>query len=108
VDLSRIKEPFAQLEDPRVDRTRRHQLVDIIIIAILAVISGSNGWDDIVDFAVVRESWLRTFLDLPNGIPCADTFRRVFGALDPRQFGRCFGQFVAELGGHVADAAAAR
>ena len=64
--------------------------------------SGSNGWDDIVDFAVVRESWLRTFLELPNGIPCADTFRRVFGALDPQQFGRCFGPFVAELGGHVA------
>jgi predicted transposase YbfD/YdcC len=101
VDPACIKAPFAQLQDPRVDRTKRHQLVDIIVIAILAVISGSDGWDDIVDFADVRESWLRTFLELPNGIPCADTFRRVFGALDPLEFGRCFAQFVAELGGHV-------
>jgi predicted transposase YbfD/YdcC len=101
VDPSRIKEQFAELEDPRVDRTKRHQLGDIIVMAILAVISGCDGWDDIVDFAAVRESWLRTFLELPNGVPCADTFRRVFGALDPRQFGRCFSQFVAELSGNV-------
>jgi predicted transposase YbfD/YdcC len=101
VDPARIKEPFAELQDPRVDRTKRHELVDIIVIAILAVVSGSDGWDDIVDFAEVRESWLRTFLELSNGIPCADTFRRVFGALDPLEFGRCFAQLVAELSGHV-------
>ncbi len=101
MDPARIKESFAQLQDPRVDRTKRHPLGDIIVIAILAVISGSDGWDDIVDFATVRESWLRTFLELPNGIPCADTFRRVFAALDPREFGRCFARLVAELGGHV-------
>jgi hypothetical protein len=101
VVASRIKGLFVGLADPRVDRTKRHQLGDIIVMAILAVLSGCDGWDDIVDFAAVRESWLKTFLELPNGVPCADTFRRVFGALDPRQFGRCFSQFVAELGGHV-------
>jgi len=102
VELSRLKEPFASLKDPRVDRTKRHQLVDIVIIAILAVISGADGWDDIVDFAVVRQAWLRTFLDLPNGIPCADTFRRVFSALEPKQLAPCFGRLVAELAGNVA------
>lgn len=102
VDPSRLKEQFASLEDPRVDRTKRHQLVDIVVIAMLAVICGSDGWDDIVDFAVVREAWLRSFLELPNGIPSSDTFRRVFGALDTKQFGRCFASFVAELAGNVA------
>jgi predicted transposase YbfD/YdcC len=97
----RIEHYFASLQDPRVDRTKRHQLVDIVVIAILAVICGCDGWDDIVDFAAVREAWLRTFLDLPNGIPCADTFRRVFNALEPREFGRCFASYVAELAGHV-------
>ncbi len=97
-----MKEHFATLLDPRVDRTKRHELVDIIIIAIVAVIRGADGWDDIVIFAQAQEAWLRTFLHLPNGIPCADTFRRVFEALDPKQFGQCFGKFVAELAGNVA------
>jgi predicted transposase YbfD/YdcC len=98
---ARIQDHFAMLDDPRVDRTKHHELVDIVVIAILAVICGSDGWDDIVDFAAVRESWLRTFLKLPAGIPSADTFRRVFAALDPQQFGRCFVSLVAELSGHV-------
>jgi predicted transposase YbfD/YdcC len=98
---SRVQEHFAMLDDPRVDRTRRHELGDIVVIAILAVICGSDGWDDIVDFAEVREAWLKTFLKLPGGLPSADTFRRVFSALDPQQFGQCFASFVAELAGHV-------
>jgi len=89
------------LDDPRVDRTRRHELGDIVVIAILAVICGSDGWDDIVEFAEVRETWLRTFLKLPGGLPCADTYRRVFSALDPKQFGQCFASFVAELAGRA-------
>jgi predicted transposase YbfD/YdcC len=98
---SRMQDHFAMLDDPRVDRTKRHELTDIVIIAILAVICGSDGWDDIVDFAEVRETWLRTFLKLPAGLPSADTFRRVFSALDPKQFGQCFASFVTELAGHV-------
>jgi predicted transposase YbfD/YdcC len=101
--LSRIQEHFAMLDDPRVDRTKRHELMDIVVIALIAVIRGADGWDSIVDFAEINEAWLRTFLTLPNGIPCADTFRRVFQALDPQQFGRCFAGFVVELAGHVAD-----
>jgi predicted transposase YbfD/YdcC len=57
---------FESLRDPRVDRTRRHKLMDIVIISVMAVVSFADGWDDIVEYAKVRESWLRTFLELPN------------------------------------------
>jgi predicted transposase YbfD/YdcC len=97
-----MKDHFAGLQDPRVDRTKRHQLVDIIVISIVAVICGADGWDDIVIFARAREAWLRTFLELPNGVPCADTIRRVFQAVDPKHFGECFTGFVTELAGNVA------
>ena len=61
------------LEDPRVDRTKHHALVDIIIIAILGVLCGAEGWVEIESFGNTKEAWLRTFLDLPNGIPSHDT-----------------------------------
>lgn len=81
---------FASLEDPRVERTRRHQLVDIIVVAILSTISGGEGWEDMEEFGECHEEWLRTFLQLPSGIPSADTFRRVFNALNPKRFQECF------------------
>lgn len=88
---------FESLKDPRVERTRRHKLMDIMVISVMAVISYADGWDDIVEYAKVREEWLRTFLELPYGIPCADTFRRVFTALDPEQFQACFLSWVRSL-----------
>lgn len=90
---------FESLKDPRVERTRRHKLMDIVVISVMAVISYADGWDDIVEYAKVREGWLRTFLELPNGIPCADTFRRVFTALDPEAFQSCFLSWVRALVG---------
>jgi predicted transposase YbfD/YdcC len=83
--------------DPRVERTRRHKLVDILVIALLAMINGAAGWDDMADFADARESWLGGFLELPGGSPSADTFRRVFEALDPRVFGECLAAITADL-----------
>lgn len=77
---------FEGLKDPRVERTRRHQLMDIVIISVLAVVAGADGWSDIVQFAEDRQDWFSTFLELPAGIPCDDTFRRVFAALDPVKF----------------------
>ena len=73
----RIHEHFEALDDPRVERTKRHALMDIVIISILAVIANADGWDDIEEFGLARREWLATFLPLRNGIPCADTFRRV-------------------------------
>lgn len=88
---------FAQLDDPRVDRTKRHALHNIIAMALCGVISGAEGWDELEDFAAFREDWFATFLDLPNGTPSADTFRRVFGALDAIEFERVFRVWVRTL-----------
>jgi hypothetical protein len=85
---------FESLTDPRVKRTRRHELQDIVVISILAVTSNADGWSDIVEFAETKEAWLRTFLALHNWIPCDDTFRRVFAALDPEEFQACFVNWV--------------
>jgi len=85
-----IGEHFSGLTDPRVERTRRHKLLDIVVIAICAVICGADSWTEIEAFGHAKEEWLRTFLELPNGIPSHDTFGRVFARLDPREFGRCF------------------
>lgn len=88
---------FEKLKDPRMDRTKRHSLSDIIGIAICAVICGADGWTQIEMFGKSREKWFRTFLDLPNGIPSHDTFRRVFNMLDPDAFEKCFMAWVADL-----------
>jgi predicted transposase YbfD/YdcC len=90
---------FESLKDPRVERTRRHELMDIVIVSILAVVCNADGWSEIVDYANTKEAWLRTFLKLPNGIPCDDTFRRVFAALDPAQFQACFLNWARSLVG---------
>lgn len=90
---------FESLKDPRVERTRRHKLMDIVVISVMAVICYADGWSDIHDFGKARQAWLREFLELPNGIPCDDTFRRVFAALDPEQFQACFLSWVRSLVG---------
>ncbi len=93
----RIHEHFVTLQDPRIERTKRHALMDVVVIAILAVIAGADGWDDIEQFADARSRWLKTFLALRGGVPCADTFRRVFAALDAEEFQRCVLGWMCEL-----------
>ena len=89
-----LTQHFAQLEDPRVERTRLHHLLDIVAIAICAVIAGAESWDDMALFGEAKQAWFATFLDLPNGIPSHDTFNRVFAALDPDQFRAGFVSWV--------------
>ena len=94
-----IWEHFSILPDPRVDRTKLHKLEDILTIALCAVICGAETWVDIADFGRAKEAWLRTFLELPHGIPSHDTFGRLFAVLDPRGFERCFQSWIAALAG---------
>ena len=92
-----IKKHFASLKDPRINRRRRHRLMDIIVIAICGVICGCDDWQQIEEFGNSRRDWLRKFLQLPNGIPSHDTFERVFDRLDPAAFGRCFRDWMNAL-----------
>ncbi len=92
-----LQEHFATLEDPRVERTKHHQLVAIITIALCAVICGADTWVDVEEFGHAKRAWLETFLDLPNGIPSHDTFGRVFARLDPEQFQACFLSWVQAI-----------
>ncbi len=85
---------FSQLEDPRLDRKKRHSLIDIIAITVCAVIAGADSWLDVEDFGQCKEDWLRSFLELPNGIPSHDTFGRVFSLVDPLALQQCFIDWV--------------
>ena len=81
-----ILDYFAELEDPRMERTKEHLLIDIITIAICAIICGADTWVGIETFGNAKIKWLKKFLKLPNGIPSHDTFARVFAMIDPHQF----------------------
>jgi hypothetical protein len=90
----RLVEHFAEIDDPRIERTKRHKLIDILTIAILAVICGAEGWVAMESFGKAKHQWLKKILELPNGIPSDDTFARVFASLNPEQFQDCFLHWV--------------
>jgi predicted transposase YbfD/YdcC len=92
-----IKHHFRKLKDPRINRHKRHHLLDIIIVALCAVLCGAKDWQQVEAFGKLRLAWLRRFISLANGVPSHDTFERVFDRIDPSAFHHCFQQWVAAL-----------
>lgn len=92
-----ISDYFKNLKDPRIERTKRHKLIDIITITICAVICGADGWSDIELFGKSKYKWLKKFLELPNGIPSHDTLSRVFSLIDPEELQKCFLDWVSSI-----------
>jgi predicted transposase YbfD/YdcC len=92
-----VKKYFRNLHDPRRHGRKRHLLLDILVITLCAVICGCNDWQQIATFANARRDWLKTFLQLPNGIPAHDTFERVFERLNPQEFQACFREWMQAL-----------
>ena len=92
---------FARLEDPRIERTKGHLLGDILTLAVLAVIAGAEGWEDIEDFGRQKHVWLKQYLELPNGIPSHDTIARVFRALRPGEFQGALAEWFDSLPEHL-------
>jgi predicted transposase YbfD/YdcC len=90
-----------EIQAPRVQRTQKHLFKDILIVAILAVIGGSEGWEDIENYGLAKQQWLKEFLELPNGIPSDDTFRRVFERIKPSALEQCLSQWLQSLVGSV-------
>ena len=93
---------FSSVEDPRVDRQKKHQLPDIFFITLCAVISGADNWVMIEAFGKAKEDWFTEQLDLQHGIPSHDTLGDVFAAIDTEQFSACFSRWVADLA-HVTE-----
>lgn len=89
---------FADLPDPRVNRTKKHALSDILGVTLCAVICGADSFEEIERFGDAREDWLKQHFPLANGIPSHDTFNRVLAALDRKVFAACFGRWMADRG----------
>ena len=84
--VENLVQHFGAVADPRCGGKIEHRLTDILVIAVCAVIACAESWDDIALYGRSKLDWLRTFLELPNGIPSHDTFRRVFMLIDPEAF----------------------
>jgi len=88
---------FSIIEDPRIERCKKHKLLDILFLTVSAVLSGAQGWEDIEEFGHAKLDWLKRFVELPNGIPRHDTIARVMGRLDPNTLQQCFFQWMSDV-----------
>jgi hypothetical protein len=97
MSVENLAQYFGAIEDPRCGGKVEHRLLDILVIAVCAVIACAESWDDIALYGRSKLAWLRTFLELPNGVPSHDTFRRVFMLIDPDAFEAGFATWVGAL-----------
>ena len=95
--LEALISKFAQIEDPRCDWRVEHKLLDILVIAVCAVIGEAESFEDIALYGRCKRDWLGRFLELPGAIPSHDTFRRVLMLIDPERFERCFLDWVRSV-----------
>src|SRR5215831_7564435 len=98
-EATSLEECFGDLPDPRVSGRCDHKLIDIIMIAVCAVICGAESWTGVETFGKAKRGWLKQFLELPNGIPSHDTFGRVFASLDGEAFQQGFARWVETVFG---------
>ena len=94
---------FDDLTDPRMDRTKCHLLIDMVVIALCAAICGAEGWADVERFGNKKKEWFARFLQLPGSIPSHDTFGRVFARLDTSEFYACLQRWVRTLNNALTD-----
>jgi predicted transposase YbfD/YdcC len=92
-----LVEHFSNITDPRIDRTKRHKFIDILVISICATICGADGWEEFELFGQAKLDWFKSFLELHGGIPSDDTFRRVFARIDPTEFHQSFLDWVRSV-----------
>ena len=97
MSIEKLGQYLVAVEDPRCSGKVEHRLVEVLVIAVCAVLACAESWDDIALYGRSKLAWLRTFLDLPNGIPSHDTFRRVFMLIDPDAFEAGFTAWVGSL-----------
>ena len=90
-------EHFSAINDPRIDRLKLHSLEDILFLTICAVLSGCNDWDEIEEYGIEKEAWLKKYIGLANGIPSHDTINRVFSRLGPKELQSCFISWVQSV-----------
>ena len=90
-------EHFSKLEDPRVERNKKHELIDVVVLCVCAVVSGANGWSDIEEFGHAKLEWLRRYVPLANGVPVDDTIARIISALSVTGFQECFRSWVEDV-----------
>jgi hypothetical protein len=107
MDVSEVVRHFEELEDPRSTVNRRHPLESVVVISLMAVLAGASGPTAIAEWAALRKDRLLNWLDLPNGIPKKDVFRRVLSALKPEAFQACFVNWLNALRAAAAEATCA-